>query len=592
MENIRIFNKKIVYVFAVLAALICLCLGSKAYAQETSALVDGEYEVEVFLEGGSGRATITSPTKLRIQDGRASVLVEWSSRNYDYMIVKGEKYYPINEDGNSVFDIPVDTFNEPIPVIGDTTAMSTPHEIEYEITISYTPELPKEESRKSISWEGPYFWVILVTLFLIGLITFLLFKKKNKAVAAILILILILTALLGFYVIYHKTPTDSVKEKSDTNNQVDKELSSNGFITNCNSIPDKIGSHLVWKEQVSLEYAKGFLIDYYEDEETNQYKLITIADESAFLVVPELEKIPEDIPKEYKVIEMPSSIYLVASPVMDMMVALDAMEHLKFSGHAAKDWYIDEAKRAVENGEVLFAGKYSAPDYELILEKGCDLTIENTMIYHTPEVKEKLETLGIPVLVDRSSYEQEPLGRMEWIKLYGALLGKEQKAEEIYNQQRNKYQEAVSSVDSSKNKPKVAFFYISAGGDVKVKKSTDYIVKMIEAAGGEYVFGELLGDQGSAMSTVNMSLEEFYQSAKDADYIIYNSTIEGEIQSIDDLISKSKLMGDMKAVKEGNVFCTSNNLYQSTMELGDITSDFNKVFDGEKEDLNYLNFVK
>lgn len=592
MENIRIFNKKIVYVLAVLAALICLCLGSKAYAQDTSALVDGEYEVEVFLEGGSGRATITSPTKLTIQDGRASVLVEWSSRNYDYMIVKGEKYYPINEEGNSVFDIPVDTFNEPIPVIGDTTAMSTPHEIEYEITISYTPELPKEESRKSISWEGPYIWVILVTLFMIGLITFLLFKKKNKAVAAILILILILTALLGFYVIYHKTPTASVKEKSDTNNQVGKELSSNGFITNRNSIPDKIGSHLVWKEQVSLEYAKGFLIDYYEDEETNQYKLITIADESAFLVVPELEKIPEDIPKEYKVIEMPSSIYLVASPVMDMMVALDAMDYLKFSGHAAKDWYIDEAKRAVENGEVLFAGKYSAPDYELILEKGCDLTIENTMIYHTPEVKEKLETLGIPVLVDRSSYEQEPLGRMEWIKLYGALLGKEQKAEEIYNQQRNKYQEAVSSVDSSKNKPKVAFFYISAGGDVKVKKSTDYIVKMIEAAGGEYVFGELLGDQGSAMSTVNMSLEEFYQSAKDADYIIYNSTIEGEIQSIDDLISKSKLMGDMKAVKEGNVFCTSNNLYQSTMELGDITSDFNKVFDGEKEDLNYLNFVK
>lgn len=592
MENIRIFNKKIVYVLAVLAALICLCLGSKAYAQETSALVDGEYEVEVFLEGGSGRATITSPTKLRIQDGRASVLVEWSSRNYDYMIVQGEKYYPINEDGNSVFDVPVDTFNEPIPVIGDTTAMSTPHEIEYEITISYTPELPKEESRKSISWEGPYFWVILVTLFLIGLITFLLFKKKNKAVAAILILILILTALLGFYVIYHKTPTDSVKEKSDTNNQVDEELSSNGFITNRNSIPDKIGSHLVWKEQVSLEYAKGFLIDYYEDEEANQYKLITIADESSFLVVPTIEKIPEDIPKEYKVIEMPSSIYLVASPVMDMMVALDAMEHLKFSGHAAKDWYIDEAKRAVENGEVLFAGKYSAPDYELILEKGCDLTIENTMIYHTPEVKEKLETLGIPVLVDRSSYEQEPLGRMEWIKLYGALLGKEQKAEEIYNQQRNKYQEAVSSVDSSKNKPKVAFFYISAGGDVKVKKSTDYIVKMIEAAGGEYVFGELLGDQGSAMSTVNMSLEEFYQSAKDADYIIYNSTIEGEIQSIDDLISKSKLMGDMKAVKEGNVFCTSNNLYQSTMELGDITSDFNKVFDGEKVDLNYLHFVK
>ena len=75
----------------------------------------------------------------------------------------------------------------------------------------------------------------------------------------------------------------------------------------------------------------------------------------------------------------------------------------------------------------------SAPDYETILENGCDLAIENTMIYHTPEVVEQLESVGVPVLIERSSYESDPLGRMEWLKLYGALVGKEDAACAAYD---------------------------------------------------------------------------------------------------------------------------------------------------------------
>lgn len=79
----------------------------------------------------------------------------------------------------------------------------------------------------------------------------------------------------------------------------------------------------------------------------------------------------------------------------------------------------------MQTGRIAYAGKYSAPDYERILTAECGLAVENTMIYHTPEVKEQLERFGIPVLVERSSYESSPLARMEWIKLYGILLGKE-----------------------------------------------------------------------------------------------------------------------------------------------------------------------
>lgn len=101
---------------------------------EAAGIEDGSYQVELSMEGGSGRAQITSPTELTAADGEMTARIEWSSPNYDYMIVEGEKYLPVNTDGNSVFEIPVAALDEPIEVIGDTVAMSTPHEVEYTIT--------------------------------------------------------------------------------------------------------------------------------------------------------------------------------------------------------------------------------------------------------------------------------------------------------------------------------------------------------------------------------------------------------------------------------------------------------------------------
>ena len=97
----------------------------------------------------------------------------------------------------------------------------------------------------------------------------------------------------------------------------------------------------------------------------------------------------------------------------------------------------------MDAGEILYAGKYNAPDFERILSSSCGLAVESTMINHVPEVREKLEELGVPVLVDQSSYEPHPLGRTEWIKLYGALLGKEDEAERLFAEQAA-YLDAVS----------------------------------------------------------------------------------------------------------------------------------------------------
>lgn len=352
-------------------------------------------------------------------------------------------------------------------------------------------------------------------------------------------------------------------------------------------VPSALGSMLTWKRSVKLHYATQFSIDYYEDHGSkNEYPLITIADDGQYLVIPTGEEKPEGIPEEIITLASPKQIYLVASQVIDMFVSIDALDQVQFSALNADSCYIKEAKEKIETGEILYAGKYSAPDYELILSEGCDLAIENTMIYHSPEVKEKLESCDIPVLVDRSSYESEPLGRTEWVKLYGALIGQEEQAEKAFEAQEQEYRQVAAEL-KSKDSPSVALFYISANGDVKVRKSADYLPKMIKMAGGSYIFSDLGGEEENASSTVNMQMEEFYKNAKDADYIIYNSTIEGELESLDDFLGKNELLSNIKAVKEDHVYCTSQNLYQSTMELGTIISDIHKMLTG-KGSMQYL----
>ena len=114
---------------------------------DMSALADGSYTIELTMEGGSGRASIQSPAQLAIADGAATAILEWSSPNYDYMLVNGEKYLPVNTEGNSVFEVPVEALDVPLTMIGDTVAMSTPHEVEYTVTF-HSETLESTESGK------------------------------------------------------------------------------------------------------------------------------------------------------------------------------------------------------------------------------------------------------------------------------------------------------------------------------------------------------------------------------------------------------------------------------------------------------------
>lgn len=489
---------------------------------------DGTYQMEVELLGGSGRASVTSPAEVEIKDGKAVATLEWSSPNYDYMVVNGEKYLPVNTEGNSVFQIPVEAFDQDIAVIADTVAMSTPHEIEYTLN-------------------------------------------------------------------FHAGENGQNAAKADTTGQEDSDGAEKGQQTAAvGGNPAKTAAApLTYDHSMELSYAENFAVDYYE----GGYKLLTTRlNGDRILIVPKHQQAPKDAealvspsaegePGKLIVLQEPvKNLYLVASSVMDMFAQLDSMDAISMCGLKEEDWYIPAAKQAMKEGTLLYAGKYSQPDYELLLSQNCSMAIENSMIYHTPEVMEKLDEFGIPTLVEYSSYEEHPLGRVEWVRFFGALLDQEEKADQLFEKQK----EALKRVEAEESTGKtVAFFYITSNGLVQVRQSTDYIPKMIELAGGKYVF-ENLGDPDSRRSTVNLQLEDFYDGAQDADFLVYNTTIDRQVQTLEDLLKKCSLLKDFKAVKNHQVWCTTEDMYQQSMSAGNLIEDFHRMLTGDDEKTRYL----
>lgn len=342
---------------------------------------------------------------------------------------------------------------------------------------------------------------------------------------------------------------------------------------------------LTYESEMELKYAQCFHVFYYNDG----YALIDIKDDGQFLVVPEGKEAPADMDKSITVIQKPvSRIYLAATSAMALFNAIDGLDSIRLSGTQASGWYVDDAAQAMEDGKILFAGKYDEPDYELLINEDCDLAIESTMILHSPKVAEMIKELGIPVMIDHSSYETHPLGRTEWVKLYSVLLGKEKEAAAFFDDQAKVIEDLSGFTNTEKT---VAYFYINTDGSAVVRTSDDYIPKMIEIAGGRYIFPDLKNTEGTG-SSVRLTMEEFYNQAVNADYLIYNASIDSPITSIDDLLAKSDLFADFKAVKDGNVWCTGKQLYQATDIVGELIKDVHLMLtDGDEKDMTFLTRV-
>lgn len=348
-------------------------------------------------------------------------------------------------------------------------------------------------------------------------------------------------------------------------------------ISNAVSIPG-----LTCESVLELDYAEGFAGYYYNDG----YKVIEIFEDSTFLLVPEGAEVPQGVDENIVILQEPvDRIYLAASASMALFDAIDGIDRIKFSGLQADGWYVESAKEAMENGAITYAGNYREPDYEMLVDSSCDLSIQSTMISHSPKVKEMLESLGIPVMIDQSSYEPHPLGRAEWIKLYGMLVDKDDEAKAFFDDQAK----IMDEMDDFKNTGlKVAYFYIGSNGQAVVRSPEDYVAKMIEIGGGAYAFSGL-ENPNARSTTISMTMEDFYAVAVDADYIIYNASIDQSLESMDDLMGKSQLFENFKAVQEGNVWCTDKNFYQASDIAPRMIKDINlMVTDGDEDDMTFI----
>ena len=337
---------------------------------------------------------------------------------------------------------------------------------------------------------------------------------------------------------------------------------------------------------MALEYASQFTVDYYSDGSA----LLTIGDDR-FLILPEGVEEP-GFETEAVVIRRPlDKIYMAASSALDLFLCLDSLDKVRFTSTTRNNWALPEVVQAIDDGTLLYAGKYSAPDFELLLEEKCSLAVESTMIYHSPAIKEQLETLEIPVIVEKSSYETHPLGRVEWIKVYGLLLDREAEAQAFFDAQIAQLNELKTLAGETRT---VAFFHINTVGAAVVRKPGDYVSKMIQMAGGTYVPAELEQEEENALSTMNLQMEAFYYGAKDADFLIYNSTIDGKLDTLEQLLGKSSLLADFKAVQNGNVWCTEQSMFQQSSASAGMIRDLNAIITGtaESDTLTFLHKLK
>ena len=343
---------------------------------------------------------------------------------------------------------------------------------------------------------------------------------------------------------------------------------------------------LTFDHEMPLDYADHFHIYYYQDG----YKLIEVVDSAQYLVIPEGKEAPSGLGEDiYQLYQPLDQVYMAATGSMSFIEQIGAIDNVTMSALDANGWMIEAPAQAIRDGKMKFAGKYSEPDYEMMVGNGCDLAIESTMILHSPEVQEMIEDLGIPVFIDHSAYEPDAFGRIEWIKVYAAMFDKEDVAEEKFQAQEKILDDLKDFENTGKT---VAFFAVNSNNTITARRSDDFIPNMIELAGGKYIFENLQNVSGNSPS-VRISMEEFYNTAVNADFLVYNGTIEDPLASVEELIGKDKLFEEFKAVKEGNVFSVDKTWYQSTATIGYLITDLNiMVTGGDPSQMTFLTKVE
>ena len=339
---------------------------------------------------------------------------------------------------------------------------------------------------------------------------------------------------------------------------------------------------LVVTGSCELLYAKNFTIDFC----IGGYNLISIFDGQKFLTIPEDSEIPAGLDEDIILIQMPLNNIMVSStPTMSLINAIGGLDSVSMTTADVGSWYIENVIRKMEDGEIIYIGAYQTPDYEMLADLDPPFAIFSTMLNSVPDVAEKLDELGIPVLLDQATFEPHPLGRIEWMKLYAVLFNLEEAAEAAFNEQ-VKVVESLE-IDDSIEKT-VAIFYIISNGNFVVRNAGDYFVYMLELAGGTYINKDQKPDE---TGNTQMEGEAFFAGAYDADYIIYIHNLGGRPSDLEAFKALNPVLENFKAVTQGNVWCTTPDFFQVADTLGYMIKDINTMLTSDDTGLTELDYL-
>lgn len=337
------------------------------------------------------------------------------------------------------------------------------------------------------------------------------------------------------------------------------------------TVDESVHQMLVSEGIMELEYAELFRIEQFQ----GGYRMITAGTGGhRYLVVPEDMDVPAELDEDIYVLKQPiNKLYVASTSIVSLIDAIGALECVPLVGTDIGGWYLENVITAMENGRVQFGGKFSQPNYEVITGEEIQFHINNTMVDSKPEVLEKFEELGIPTLVENSSKEAHPLARVEWVKLLGVLLNREEEAARYFEEQKALLNSVTAEVPFGKT---VAMGYM-AGDKCYVRNGGDYCAQLIKMAGGTYVCADTEPEKGGNST---MAFEEWYVRFKDADYLFYMNFTD-KFYSIEEMVASNPLFLDFKAVQNGNVWVTSPAFHQSVADIASIVVDMHTILASE-----------
>lgn len=355
-------------------------------------------------------------------------------------------------------------------------------------------------------------------------------------------------------------------------------------------------------------FAELFSIEHLKDENEKAYSKIEVFDkekklDTSWLLLPEGVDKVSGAPAGVNIMTFRDrqNIMVSSASTMALINAMDALSKVPMTT-ADTTWRIQEIKDAIDKGTVKEVGKYSKPDYEQIIavgaEKHVTFAVFSTMLDSVPDVYDQLtKTCNLRIMRDQSSYESHPLGRTEWIKIYGEIFDMRDKSDAVFNGQVEILNETTSKINvpEAERKTVLIFYTTSAKDTFYVRNAADYVTELVNLGGGKQVAEIGPGKSGNT----KMTQESFIQECSQADYVLYNWTSGAsgvKDESLQGLIDArlGDWFKDFKAYKEGNVWRTSNDFYQKMDKMGEMVADIYKMLYGENvsDTLTYVNRLK